>query len=256
MRIAVTDYDGTLLLAHGVPEATVESIRRWRNVGNIFGIATGRDLSMVLAETDKWGIPFDFLLCCNGAAAYGSGKEVLWSVALPDNLTPRVLRHPAAQASLHWVLCASGQTHLALRDPGSWFPALGVPFHAVDEETARQLTGMQQISFSYADKDEAALYAGMLNEAFGHALYAHHNGVCIDITRTGVGKAAGMDKLLRLRRWPPQGLLAIGDGGNDQELLRRYRGYAVCGAAPEARAAARGEYADVGAMLNAHLDEE
>lgn len=70
MRVAVSDYDGTLCIGEKVNERTLSAISQWRAAGNMFGIATGRDLSLLLIETGRWKIPYDFLICCNGALVY------------------------------------------------------------------------------------------------------------------------------------------------------------------------------------------
>lgn len=256
MRVAVTDYDGTLNIRGKVPEKALDAVRRWREAGNIFGIATGRDLSMILPETEKWQIPYDFLICCNGAAIYGPGPEleVLYSAAIADPLVPRVLTHPAGQASMHYELCSDGVVHLYVRSEESWFPGLGFPYEALGYEDALTMTGLQQICFAYASAAEGEEYADALNEAFAGRLRAHQNGRCIDITGGGISKASGIAELLAMRQWPERGLLAVGDGGNDLPMIRRYGGFSVAGAAAAVQREATAVYDDVGEMLLAHLD--
>ena len=250
MRVAATDYDGTLCIDHVVAEETLAAITRWRAAGNVFGIVTGRDLSMVVHEVDRWKIPVDFLVCCNGAVVYDGERTLLHSADIPDCVVARVLRHPAALASVHYELCISGVVHLYIRDERSWFPKIGVPYRVATLEEAVAARGIQQISLSYFTAEEGKRHADALNESFsGEGVHAHQNKWCVDVTRSGVDKASGILELLRLRGWPEEGLLAIGDGENDLSMIRHFNGVTVPGAPDVVTSAASGIYATVGAML-------
>lgn len=253
MRIAATDYDGTLCVKGTVDEAVLAAVRQWRAGGNRFGIVTGRDRDMILHPVGLWKIPFDFLICCNGAALYDEDLALFKARYLDNAVIARILGHPAARASLHWELCPPEATLLCVLSEDSWFPRLGTPFREVGQQEALALTGLLQIGLAYATAEECAGRARALNDAFGRYLRAHQNGVCIDITATEVNKAQGLHDLLAHYGWPESDLLVIGDGGNDIPMLRRYNGFTVPGADSAALAAASAVYEDVGAMLKDHM---
>ena len=50
MKIAASDYDGTLFRNEVIAKADVEGIRRWRAAGNKFGVVTGRDYGMLAPQ--------------------------------------------------------------------------------------------------------------------------------------------------------------------------------------------------------------
>lgn len=249
MRVAATDYDGTLCMQRRVPPEALEAIAVWRNMGNMFGIVTGRDLSMLLPEVRQWGIPFDYLICCSGAVSYDKDLRPLDTVSIEDGLIAPVLRHPSSLASMHYELCAHGEVRLFLRDEASWFPKLGTPYTPVTLDEAMAQTGLQQISIAYHSLEDGAAHAADLDKAFGDALWVHHNGSCVDITAGNVSKATGMDRLLRRMGWPREGLLFIGDGENDIPMIREYAGFTVPGAPEAVRREAAAVYAGVGPML-------
>ncbi len=249
MRVAVSDYDGTLSLGGRVPDETVTAISAWRSAGNVFGLATGRDLSMLLPEIERWGFEYDFLVCATGAIIYDGDLSVLGSTDIAGAMVPRVLEHSAARASQHCALFAHGAAYLHLNGDGSWYPKLGVPYTEVTLAEAAAVRGVQQISLTYPLAAEAEAHARRLNETFGEWLYAYQNGWCIDIARAGISKATGIADLLNAKGWPEEGLLAVGDGQNDLPMIRRFGGVTVSGAADAVRREAKKEYASVGAML-------
>ncbi len=253
MRVAATDYDGTLFLSGAVHADTLAVIRQWRKAGNVFGIVTGRDRSMIQAEIPRWDIPLDFLICCTGAVLYNAEFKTLARQDVPDGLVRAVLEHPAAQTSMHYQLIANGSSHLYFRSARSWFPRLGSPYTQISLDKALSMKGLQQISLAYESEEEGKAYSAMLNEAFGDQLQAHQNKGCIDMTRQGVSKASGIEDALARNNWPEQGILVIGDSGNDLPMIRRFKGFAVNGADEAVRREAREVFPDVGALLRQHL---
>ncbi len=253
MRIAASDYDGTLNMRGAIAPETVAAIRAWRAAGNVFGIATGRDLSMLLPEIVRWDIGFDFLVCATGAIVYDGDLSVLHRTDIDDAAVPRLLAHPAAEASQHCAVFADGTAYLHLNGTGSWYPKLNVPYTKVTMAQAAAMRGVQQISLTYPDAAQAAMHARDLNEVFDGALHAYQNGWCIDVARAGISKATGLNALLAAKGWPEEGLLAVGDGRNDLPMIRRFSGVTVAGADEEVRREARAEYASVGDMLRSAL---
>ena len=253
MLIAATDYDGTLCVRGKVDDAVLDAVRQWRAMGHRFGIVTGRDRDMILHPVGLLDIPFDFLVCCNGAAIYDQDTEMVAARYLDDAVIPRLLRQPAATASLHLELCRPEATLLHVLDPASWFPKLGTPFREVGLEEAYALMGLLQIGLAYRTEEESRRHADVLNTDFGEYLRAHQNGACIDVTAGEVNKAQGLHDLLAHYGWPEKNLLVIGDGGNDIPMLRRYKGFTVPNAKAEVKAEAAAVYDSVGAMLKAHM---
>lgn len=248
MRIAVSDYDGTIATRTGLIGDVIPAIEKWCGAGSIFGIATGRDLPMTLAETDKWGIPFDFLICVNGAAIYNHEKTLLKARLLEDTLVPRLLTHPAAMASMHYQLSGLGPLKLLLRE-NSWFPRIGVPYTEVSMEEALALTSLGQVSFAYDTEEECEKWTDQLARDLGSEIAIHPNKITIDINAPGVDKATGIEELLALKNWHGAEIFVIGDGGNDVEMIHRFAGFTVPNAAPEAERLATRKFDNVAEML-------
>lgn len=249
MRIAVSDYDGTICTRGELMGEIVAAVWKWREAGNRFGIATGRDLPMTLHETKRRGIPVDFLICINGATIYDHDESLLQKRLIADDLVPVIMQHPAAMASMHLQLSGTGPTQLVLRQ-GSWFPKLGIPYREIDFDTALRLRDLGQISLAFPTEKECADWVFMLQEDLGDVVEPHPNRTTIDINQVGINKATGIADLMALKNWQGHEVYVIGDGGNDIAMIERYRGFTVPGASPEVTKAATKVYEDVAAMLN------
>lgn len=250
MRVVVADYDGTIKdFSKRMHPDVVPAIRRWREQGNAFGVATGRDVRMIMRELTLYDIPFDFLITLNGAALYDRDLNLLGSSMLDDTLIPDLLQHPAALASLHYQLLGNEMIRF-FRRGDTYFQRFGVPFVAVDFEAALAVKNIGQINFYYPTAAECAMWTRLLDADFAGLVKCHPNNRIVDLNRPGVDKAAAVAEILPLVGLAGKPVIAVGDGGNDLELVREYEGYTVPGAAPEVLAVARKVYENVAEMLD------
>lgn len=248
MRIVASDYDGTLYSQGRLLGDVNGAVRRWREAGNLFGLATGRDFAMTAPEADKWQIPLDFYVCLNGSAIYDKDRRLLHQTCLDDDLIVRLVRHPAAAASMHIQLSGAGPLRFVIRE-GSWFPGLGYPFTEVTDEEAATLTRLSQISFAYREQEESDRWEKALRRDFGDAIAPHRNKLCIDVNSGGVDKAYGLSWLVRRMGWDKERVHVVGDASNDLAMIRQFGGYTVPGATAEVAEAAISICADVPDML-------
>ena len=248
MRIVISDYDGTMYVDGKLRGDIVAAVTKWQEAGNRFGIATGRDYNLTIHETNRWGIPFDFLICINGAALYDHDCSLLQSRHIDNAAVPAILQHPAAMASIHCQLSGTSRLRVLLRE-GSWFPRVGVPFERIDFETALAARNLCQISLAFTDEAECEEWDLMLREDLGDVIEPHRNRVLLDITPAGVDKAAGIADLLALKEWQGRQVFVIGDGGNDLSMIEKYGGFTVPNAAPAIAKAAKRQFDTVSDLL-------
>lgn len=252
MLIVASDYDGTLYSKGVLLGDVAEAVRRWRGGGNLFGLATGRDFSMTAPEADRWDIPVDFYVCMNGGAIYDEKRRLLHKTDLPNELIPELIRHPAADASMHIQLSSAGPLRVVLRE-GSWFPRFAAAFGYTEMtlEEALAVRDIGQISVAYRDEEESRSWEAALRRDFGDAITPHRNKTGIDINPRGVDKAYGLVRLLERMGWERERLHVVGDGFNDLAMIREFGGYTVPGAAEEVARAAAAVFAGVPEMLAA-----
>ncbi len=249
MRVAVSDYDGTLKRGGEVAAGDLAAIIKWMESGNKFGLATGRDLGMTLHETERHGIPFDFLVCMNGCSLYGRDRSLIQQTKMDDALIPELLNHPAADAAFHIAVMGQWQLSLFFRGGESWFLRVGIPYREISFDEAVSRKNVEQVSFGYVGRGETAEWARQLNRDFAGRLVAHQNVNSIDVNPAGTDKAQGVKDLLALKKWAPQDVLAIGDGGNDLGMLGAFGGYTLENAPDEVKKTAKCVVGSVAEML-------
>ncbi len=254
MKIAASDYDGTLFRRGRVSREDLEAIAAWRQRGHLFALATGRDLNLTRVEVEERGIPVDYLVCSTGAAVFEPDYRPVHLFSLPPGAAELIIDHPATQDSRYFVFSRAGQTYIDLHSSESWLTGLKLPLTPVDTRQARSLTGLQQISLEFPDAETAARGATALNRDLGPTMYAQLSGFCVDVVPAGATKAEGLSLLIELKKLAVDDVLTIGDSENDLSMLRRFHGYAISGAPEEVLAAARSVADSPAAMLWENLE--
>ena len=249
MKIAACDFDGTLFRDGVVSEADLEAIAGWRRLGNAFGIVTGRGRNTLLRDVKRFNIPYDFLICNNGAMICDEQAQDVYCAALTEPVRAEIMDHPGMRASSQCAFFA-GTSIFTHADKTDYWILKDHVLPRLSPSEALRMPGLHQISLAYAEPGESAAWSEALAEDCGGNAGVHFSNICIDITAPDVSKAAGMARLLELRRWgEAKEVLVIGDDMNDLPMIRHFSGYAVANAAPEVRDAASSVFLSVGQML-------
>ena len=66
MKVAASDYDGTLFRQDRIAKSDAEAIKKWREAGHKFGVVSGRDHGMLVPQLQHYGVGYDYLACNNG----------------------------------------------------------------------------------------------------------------------------------------------------------------------------------------------
>lgn len=253
MKIAASDYDGTLFRRGRIDRADMEAIEAWRERGHLFGLATGRDFNLIRTEIDQRRIPFDFVICNTGSAIYDQDYRPLHQAAMPPGAAAVIIDHPAVRASRYFLFSRHGHTFIDLHSSESWLTGLGLPLDPITTDEARQLAGLQQIGLEFPNPEIAHQSVQALNRDLGGSMYAVQSGFCVDVVPGGSDKGAGLALLLELKKWRPDEVLTVGDSENDIPMIRRYNGYAMTSSPPDLITVARGIVDSPAAMLWAHF---
>lgn len=248
MKIAASDYDGTLLLENRISSSDLEAIKTWRAEGHLFGLVTGRDINLISHEVLYWGIPVDFLICSTGATAYDRSFNRLWSTDMPDQAWKSIVGLPALRKSRYFLFSQGFRSYINRIESNSWLTSLGLPLTEINLENALRLSGIQQLGLEYDSRETAAqcleeIGAGLIG------LNAQLSGICVDIMNRGVDKATGLSALLKIKKQACERLLTIGDSENDLSMIKLFNGYAIKHAPDSIKLEASGIYDSVSSML-------
>ena len=181
MKIAACDFDGTLFRDGVVSEADLEAIADWRRSGNAFGIVTGRGRNTLLRDVKRFSIPYDFLICNNGAMICDEQAQDVYCAVLPEPVRAEIMDHPGMRASSQCAFFAGTAifTHAGKTD--YWILKEHV-LPRLSPVEALHMPGLHQISLAYAEPGESAAWSEAFTEGCGENAGVHFSNICIDIT--------------------------------------------------------------------------
>lgn len=254
IKVAASDYDGTLLRDGHIDDETVAGIQQWRAAGHKFGVVSGRDYGMLVPQLEHYGVEFDYTACNNGGIIRDGQGKVYYQAAIQPEALVKISQEPLAQKSFHFAFSAQDTTYLCHQSEGSWIEREAkdwdFPIIYIEEREIPQLhEKIQQFSMGFPTPEESNACAKALNATLGDVIHAYPNACSLDITPATVSKEQGIRKLLEVMHWQGAEVYAIGDETNDLPMLRAFDGYTVTSAREAIQQEAKEAFASVGAML-------
>lgn len=255
MRLVALDMDGTLLDSNSrITPDSVEAVQSACAAGVRVLLATGKARPAAIAAAARAGLEGDSLLVsCNspgvflqGLAVHGHGGVQLSDAALPSCVVSDAFTWAEACGVSCVAFLGDECATLALTDDvrelhSRYYEPLARECSSVEQllqgPAVRKLLFMAAPSVIETDVRRhwaAALRGG---NAGAELLQAVPN--MLEVVPTGVNKWAGLSVLLKHLDIPANELLAVGDGGNDLQMITHAGlGIAMGNAVPEVKAAA------------------
>ena len=257
MKVAASDYDGTLLRGGKIDEETLLAVKKWRAAGNKFGVISGRDYGMLVPQLRAFGLEFDYTVCNNGGIIRDAAENVRFQAEIEPAALAAIAEEPLAAKSFHFAFSAADVTYLCHHSEGSWIEREAkewdFPIIYIEEAEIGSLTKIQQFSMGFPQPAESDACAAALNKKLGAKIHAYPNACSLDITPAGVGKAQGIRTQLSVMGWAGADIFALGDETNDLPMIKAFDGYTLTTAREAIQKQAKEVFPSVGAMLNHYL---
>ena len=240
--ILMSDLDGTLLTDDKrISEKDLNAIEKFRSGGGLFTVATGRGVAMAENVVKKIGVDIPCVIF-NGAAVYDfNRREFLWHSSMPD--------------------CAYDY----IRELENEFPDIGIEIlrgeavYVTDyNETVKEHLAIEQIEAVHCSLDKAPkgdwlkVLIAYPPEKIGHVIqythekcrkevnWVHSSPMYYEMLPEGISKGFGYKKLLSLLGKEDLFTVAVGDFGNDYDMVRTADlGVAVANAQEQVKSASK-----------------
>jgi Cof subfamily protein (haloacid dehalogenase superfamily) len=219
MKIIASDYDGTLNHG-GIDDKKRNAIKKWREMGNKFGIVSGRMPDDLLKIYKKDELDLDFLLACNGAVILTTDGKILKEDRIDGDILKPFLDFLFSLGA-DWATIQSDRSYIIDENDNDRLP---------DEFTRKTLPNLKyfiQVSTILEDDEEAEEVTNAVREKFGDKLNPLQNGRCIDIVSSRINKAKGLYDYLELVGSKYEDMITVGDNINDTHMIKEFRSYAM-----------------------------
>lgn len=243
IAVVVSDVDGTLVTSdHKITPAVRETVRAVVGQGRRFLLASARAPRGILFLYEELGVPAEPFVALNGALVADADGRPIRRVLMPGGAAQEVLGLALAHGLTPNAL-VDGQWMVMERNAWVREEERAVRYAATEVDDLRPIAerGLEkillmgtpdQITRWEAHFEARADLASRLRASRSNPWY-------VEVTARGVSKCSAVRFLLDRLRISPAGMMAIGDGMNDRELLQAAGlGVAMGHAPPEVKAAA------------------
>lgn len=228
--VAALDMDGTLLNSnHEITPYTLKIIRRADEAGKVIALATGRCLSELTDPMRILGNSVRYVICENGACVYDVRRACSISrVSFTHELVDRIMAIGEKFDAVVQIFMED-QSYLRFDPAHSLVPYRLESFRPVFEagsifdtdlfdryRALRPLVDKINFYFSSSD-DRDAFRAALADEP---VVLADSIGIALEISPEGVNKGCGLLRLCEHLNVPVSESMAVGDGGNDLDIMR------------------------------------
>ncbi|MBR0260271.1 MAG: HAD-IIB family hydrolase [Selenomonadaceae bacterium] len=259
LKIAASDFDGTLFREQKFSSEDLATIRAWRAAGNKFGLVTGRCYPMLIPHLQDVDLAIDFAICDNGAIIFDGAVKIIFETEIPKEILLALFNEPFLEKSLHFLFEAADEVYCVNVKENSWvireqprWEFFLTPTDAAQVKTLPKK--INQFALGFTSSEEAQEAADFLNKNFGDVIFAQKNTRSLDVVTAGINKASGVEKLLEVCNWDGK-VYVIGDESNDLPMIKKFGGYTVSTAKDFVKQEATEIFDSVGAMLKNFLDK-
>ena len=169
LKVAASDYDGTLFRDDIITARDAEAIRKWRAAGHKFGVVSGRDHGMLMPQLKHYGVEYDYLACNNGGLISDDQERVLWEARIEPAVLKAVSKLERVRKSFHFSFSSQDRTYLCHDLPGTWVwreaKEWDYPIVPVTEDDIEHLPQtIHQYSLGFTNPDDALAASEQENE--------------------------------------------------------------------------------------------
>lgn len=201
MKILASDFDKTLFVEdQKTLKENIENIKKWRQQGNLFVIATGRNFPFLIKDIETYQIPFDYAICNDGGKIFDNKRTCLFTKNIPLNCNQKILNRIKKSSNIRewWIDSGNGLVKEETKE------ANAIIARPIEIEKAYPL--LEQI----------------LNE--NKEVHGYISDNWINITEKTVTKKTGLLHFLELVNETENNLYTIGDNYNDFDMVTSFNG--------------------------------
>ncbi|WP_300365183.1 HAD family hydrolase [Brachyspira sp.] len=225
MKLFFSDYDMTIYIHEKIDKSVFDAVRKWRDAGNKFIIATGRNKFSILDHIQRHNLEFDYLIANNGALIFNDKKELIFENSFNNDTAYKIINFLHENFS-GTVEISNNDYILSIKskDGNDYLPfKVDKKIHINEIQNIKNIIQINKIT---PNPETTEMTANIINEKF-EEVTAYANIRTVDIVKNNVSKANGVDFIYEILKKDNdiEKILTAGDSNNDIEMIKRYDGY-------------------------------
>ncbi len=202
-KILASDYDHTFYVNDEDIELNKKAVKRFRDAGNLFIIATGRSYMDLQKKVNAYNLVYDYAIIDHGAGIIDNEGNGIDSIFIENTIIPSIKKDLRLEDSISNFCCSMFESR-------------------VDFEH-KNLT---KIDVKYKTKEEAWQVNEIINKKYGDYVISYFlTSNAIEIISNKTNKSHAIEVLAELLEIDKRNIYTIGDGYSDMEMIRDFNGY-------------------------------
>lgn len=221
MKLLVSDYDRTFYTNNDDIKKNVEKVTEFINLGNLFIIASGRFFNDFKNAINKHNLIFNYAIINHGATIIDDKFNVLFNINIDSNILPYLIKDLDLTNFKSYTCC-----------------------NVLDDTNINSLE-ITKICVRYFSDEEALKMSDYINQKYSNFVNAYFINNCgIEIISHKINKAIAIN-LIKEKHHNIDDVYTIGDGYNDIDMIKAFKGYAMKNGIDELKKCAIKEYESV-----------
>lgn len=217
MKILVADFDYTFFTLDYIKN--IRSVQQFVAEGNMFIIATGRNLKQLLDDVKDLYVPYFFLICNDGALIYDRKNELFYEKEIPIDIA-NSLYHKLDKCRFLSEIYMDNGSECSIHTEDKVIKIIAKP-----KNFDKAMHFLPKLLENFPEVD------GYISESW------------LNIVSKEATKGKGIEFLLQKFHLDANEVYVVGDGPNDISMLEKYKGYALTSSPLEVQEKALGTIA-------------
>lgn len=227
MKLIASDFDGTVRTDEKGLARDIESIKKWKEAGNVFAIISGRNAPQIRDIALKHRIPANYVLGDSGNTCY-VGCELEYYHSSSADVLPSLYRSLLDHGAYLVIVNCPGVATVVYREKDG-----GIDCNLQGD--LGSFSEFTQVSAVFNSFEETRKAAEDINIELGDKVWALQNFNCLDVVPDGRNKAVSLTYLAAKLGIEEADVYCIGDNYNDILMLDRFSSFVVENAPDEVK---------------------
>lgn len=254
MKLFVSDYDMTMYINEYIDDKVFEAIKKLKDKGNIFVIATGRNKFSIFEQIENRDIYFDYLIVNNGALIFDKDRKIIFRESIEENEAYKAIESLYKEFG-GTVEIANDEQLISVKSKDGETTAYLEAFKIskiINIEEIYSIKNIMQIN-KWTDNDEnSKIVSDFVNNNFKE-VKAYGNIRTVDIVSKKVNKANAVEFLLKNKLKSADKILVAGDSNNDIDMIKKYDGYVQINAGEDIKSVTNKYFSLISDIMNENL---
>ena len=233
-KMLVSDYDQTFYLNDEDIEINKKEVKKFRDKGNIFIMATGRSFLDFKNKVNMYDLVYDYVILNHGATILDKNDNIIFNFPIYNEVIGNIKNEICLDKSIKNFCCSGLESR--------------VNFNHSD---------LTKIHVEYDTKDNAVKVNKTINNKYSKYVISYHiTSNFIEIISSKTNKSNAIKLLTKKLNIDNSSVYSIGDGYSDIEMVKDFNGYCMLDSVNELKQVAISEVKSVSDLVKELLNDE